>query len=149
MIDQQEPKQDKQEKRIPRLTWVIVGVLVILFAQMAYAQWQTEQTSRERATSIRCLSEWSVDFANALDARTSRSSTTTQARDEMDAAIADVFNATRTVLGSNASRADLDALNAALERHRKAYAAVSKAVEAQTDATQNNPYPPPPSGCIE
>lgn len=130
-------------------------ILVMLIVVTASAWLSIRASNRvadeqeRRAETIECLSTWSVDFAEALDARTSRSTEITKARDRMDAAAAAVFSAVLPLFRPEAGPEDSDRLRAALERHRSAYATLDDLIRKQGATQAANPYPEPPRACYD
>jgi hypothetical protein len=129
-------------------------VIVLMLLVVLWSAWQSERTSArvereadERAATLDCLSTWSTEFAAALDVRTSRNTAITKARDDHDAAVADVFAAVLPLFRPDAGPGDSQRLRDALERHRKTYATLSELVEKSAETQAANPYPDPPRAC--
>lgn len=128
---------------------LMLGVVIWSAVLSTRASDRVERDQKDRAATVECLSTWATDFAEALDARTSRNSAITKARDEMDAAVAAVFAAVPPLFAPGAVPADSDRLRAALERHRKAYAALNDLVTKAGEVQAANPYPDPPRACYD
>lgn len=128
---------------------IILMLAVVIWSAFLSVQAsnRVEREQADRAEDLECLSTWATDFAAALDARTSRNSQMTKARDEMDAAVAAVFAAIPPLLEPSDGPADLKRFTDALERHRKAYAVVEDLVQKSGETQAANPYPDPPRGC--
>lgn len=129
---------------------VIILMLAVVIWSGIMSTRASERVEREqdrRAETLECLSTWATDFAAALDARTSRNSQMTKARDEMDAAVAAVFAAIPPLMEPNRGPADFTRFSEALERHRKAYAVVDDLVRKSGQTQAANPYPDPPRAC--
>lgn len=128
---------------------IILMLAVVIWSAIlsTRASERVEQEQEERGQTLECLSTWATDFAAALDARTSRSTQMTQARDEMDAAVAAVFAAVPPLFEPGADAADIKRFRDTLERHRKAYAVVEDLVEKTGQTQAANPYPDPPRAC--
>jgi len=131
---------------------VIILMLAVVIWSAVLSTRASERVEREqdqRAETLECLSTWATEFAVALDARTSRSSDITKARDEMDAAAAAVFAAIPPLLDAEATGAEITSFRDSLERHRKAYATLDKLVQKSGEVQAANPYPDPPRRCYE
>lgn len=126
---------------------LMLGVVIWSAIMSSRASERVEREQEERAATVECLSTWATDFAAALDARTSRNSQITKARDEMDAAAAAVFASVPPLFEPDAGPADRDRLSAELERHRKAYATLDALVRKSGEVQAANPYPEPPKAC--
>lgn len=129
-------------------------VIIIMLGIVIWSAWKSEAASdrvereaEDRTAALECLSAWATDFGVALDARTSRTSEITEARDEMDAAAAAVFASVPPLFADDAGPADAGRLREALERHRKAYAELNRLVTKSGQIQAANPYPDPPRSC--
>lgn len=130
---------------------IILMLAVVIWSAVLSVQAsnRVEREQDRRAQDLECLSTWATEFAVALDARTSRSSDITKARDEMDAAAAAVFAAIPPLLDGEATGAEIEQFRSELERHSKAYAALDKLVTKSGEVQAANPYPDPPRRCYE
>lgn len=126
---------------------LMLGVVIWSAIMSARASDRVERDQAERAETVECLSTWATDFAAALDARTSRNSEITKARDEMDAAVAAVFASVPPLFDPGAGPADTARFRDTLERHRKAYAVLEDLVQKSGEVQAANPYPDPPKAC--
>lgn len=126
---------------------LMLGVVIWSAIMSTRASERVAREQEDRAATIDCLSTWSTEFAAALDARTSRNSAMTEARDEMDAAAAAVFASVPPLFEPASGPADFRRLQDALERHRKAYAVLEDLVTKAGEIQAANPYPEPPRAC--
>lgn len=135
--------------RVVRDLIIIFMLVVVIWSTVVSvrASNRVERDQEQRAETVECLSTWATEFAAALDARTSRNSETTKARDEMDAAVAAVFDAVPPLFEPGNDAADTARFQAALQRHHKAYAEVEKLVKKSGEVAAANPYPSTPKAC--
>lgn len=129
-------------------------IIILMLGIVIWSAWKSEAASdrvereaADREAALECLSTWATEFGVALDARTSRTSAVTKARDDMDAAVAAVFAAVPPLFADDAGPADSARLRDALERHRKAYAVLDDLITKSGQVQAANPYPDPPRSC--
>lgn len=129
-------------------------IFVVMVLVMIWAAVQSQRTSAElthqakaRQESLRCLSTWAEKFATALDARTNASTATQQGAH--DQAIDDVQLAVLAAIKSGKDPAHDANLAAKLDAFKDAKAALDDARAKNKLTTAKNPYPDPPSHCME
>lgn len=124
--------------------WLVVIVAIVIVAQTAYEQVQSQHESDNRAKTVRCLSHWATAFQGALDARTTASTSTTANRKRYDVAVKGVVDAVSVYIRSD----DISRLRSSLLDYDKAYADVQRASSHQISAVTQHPYPASPEHCI-
>jgi len=137
-------------ERARDLVIILMLAVVIWSAVMSTrASERVEREQEQRAESLECLSTWATEFAVALDARTSRNSAVTKARDKLDSTVAAVFAAVPPLFEPGNDAPDTARFRGALEEHRKAYAALDELVQKSGETQAANPYPDPPKRCYD
>lgn len=140
----------KAEKSRNWLGWLVLVAALAMGAQALYAQHEQNQQAHARAQSVRCLSNWGKQLGRAIDARTSASTATTQARAQYDAAVGKTFTTlSQTLSKPITSDADFGPLRDALAGYKTAFDKLSNATANQKQATREQPYPDPPENCIK
>lgn len=141
---------EKAEKSRNWLGWLVLVAALAMGVQAIYAQHEQSEQSRSRAQAVRCLSTWGKQLGRAIDARTSASTATTQARAQYDAAVGKTFTTlSQTLSKPITSDADFGPLREALAGYKTAFDKLSRATSNQKQATLQQPYPDPPENCIK
>lgn len=130
-----------------RLGWVIIVVAILMTIQTIVSQVRLIDNARDRQDSLECLGQWAQDFATALDARTAATADTNSAQHEHDQAVDDVL---LIVLdGLRDDSVDLPILKAGLEKFQRADQNLDQARRDNLQTRRDNPYPDPPSTCVD
>lgn len=153
MDDMTHPRDERGALTLERARDLVIILMLAVVIWSAFlstrASERVEREQDQRAAALECLSTWATEFAEALDARTSRSSQMTKARDDMDAAVAAVFASVPPLFEPGNDATDTQRFRDALEQHRKAYAVVEELVKKSGETQAANPYPDPPRRCYE